>query len=142
MLIRKMKENEASLLAQLWLKTSIIAHDFIPASHWESHVIDMETIYLPQSEVYVIEDQNQVLGFVALVENHLAAIFVDTQHQGKGIGSLLLRKAKEVRSSLTLNVYQKNTDSVQFYIAKDFKIIEATIDSHTYEKEFLMKWEK
>lgn len=140
MLIRKIKEDEAGLLSQLWLRTSILTHDFIPVSHWKNHVSDMENIYLQKSEVYVAEEQNQVVGFIALVENHLAAFFVDSNQQGKGIGSLLLKQAKEVRPSLTLNVYQKNHNSVQCYLAKKFKIIDNSKDELTGELEDMMQW--
>lgn len=63
--------------------------------------------YLPNSEVYVAEETNNILGFIALSENYIASIFVDIEQQGKGIGTLLLNYAKNLRTELKLNVYQK-----------------------------------
>lgn len=98
--------------------------------------------YLPVSEVYVVEETDTILGFIALIGNHIASIFVDNEEQEKGIGSLLLNYAKELRTDLTLSVYQKNEKSVNFYKSKKFIILYETIDEPTGEKEFTMQWKK
>lgn len=140
MKIRKMEIRDVSLLADLWLKTSLTAHSFIPEKYWIENKILMEEKYLPNSEVYVAEEMDNILGFVALIENHIASIFVDERQQGKGIGSLLLNYVKDLRSELTLNVYQKNQKSVNFYKAKGFNFLAELIDEPTGEKEFKMQW--
>ena len=140
--IRKMHQNEFSILADLWLKTSLKAHDFIPAEYWIENRTLMAEKYLPNAEVYVAEDKEDILGFIALIDNHIASIFVDSKKQGKGIGSLLLNYGKALRTELTLNVYQKNEKSVGFYSSKGFKTLSETIDVPTGEKEFAMKWVK
>ena len=140
--IREMSQNEVSKLADLWLSTSLKAHDFIPAKYWIENRTLMEEKYLPNAEVYVAEYKEDILGFVALIDNHVASIFVDNKKQGKGIGSSLLNYAKTLRTELTLNVYQKNEKSVHFYNSKGFTILSETIDEPTNEKEFAMKWLK
>ncbi|WP_177764466.1 N-acetyltransferase [Flavobacterium sp. I3-2] len=142
MKIRKMEIRDVSMLADLWLKTSLTAHSFIPEKYWIENKILMVEKYLPNSEVYVAEEMNNILGFVALIENQIASIFVDERQQGKGIGSLLLDYVKDLRSEMTLNVYQKNQKSVNFYKTKGFNILEETIDEPTGEKEFKMQWNK
>ena len=69
---------------------SIIAHDFIPADYWKKNKNAMASIYLPNSETYLAIVEEKIIGFVAMVDNLLAAIFVDNQIQGKGIGKILL----------------------------------------------------
>lgn len=96
--------------------------------------------YLPNSEVYIAEEINNILGFVALNENYIAAIFVDIEQQGKGIGTLLLNYAKNLRTELKLNVYQKNKKSVRFYKYNEFMISSESIDQSTLEKEYIMQW--
>lgn len=140
--IREMHQNEVSKLADLWLSTSLKAHDFIPAEYWIENRTLMAEKYLPNAEVYVADNEGNILGFVALVDNHIASIFVDNEKQGKGIGSSLLNYVKKLSTELTLNVYQKNRSSVNFYQSKGFKILSETIDETTGEKEFAMKWVK
>ncbi len=137
-----MRNEDAQILANLWVKASLKAHSFIPNEYWINNESLMAEKYLPNSEVYVAEKMDNILGFVALIENHIASIFVDIEQQGQGVGSLLLKQAKELRTDLTLSVYQKNDKSVNFYKSKDFKILSETIDEPTGEKEFTMKWNK
>lgn len=139
-MIRKATHKDIKKLAEIWFKTSIIAHDFIPEKYWTDNKSLMEEQYLPNSEVYLAEKEGYILGFVALIENHIVSIFVDKEQQGKGTGSLLLNYAKDLRTELTLNVYHKNQKSVNFYKAKGFKVVAETIDKPTGEKEFKMHW--
>lgn len=78
------------------LKTSLKAHNFIPEQYWIDNKSLMAEKYLPNSEVYVAEKADNICGFVAIVENHIASIFVDNAQQGKGIGGLLLKYVKEL----------------------------------------------
>ena len=142
MKIRVVKNEDIEFLADLWLRTSSIAHSFIPVKYWNENKILMKQKYLPSSEIYVAEEKDNIWGFVALFENHIASIFVDNEQQGKGTGRLLLEYVKQLRPNLTLNVYQKNQRAVEFYKKNDFKILSESIDKLTSEKEFIMKWNK
>lgn len=90
--------------------------------------------YLPNSEVYIAEETDNVLGFNALSENYIASIFVDIEQQGRGIRTLLLNYAKNLRTELKLNVYQKNEKSVSFYKSKGFIILSESIPQHRKAK--------
>jgi putative acetyltransferase len=140
--IRKMKVEDVKKLTDIWLQTSLKAHDFIPGEYWHNNKSLMEEKYLPNSEVYIAQEGESIHGFIALAENHVASIFVSTELQGKGTGTLLLDYAKKLRQELTLSVYQKNVQGVGFYKSKGFKVVGETIDQPTGEKEFSMLWIK
>ncbi|KYQ83469.1 GNAT family acetyltransferase [Acinetobacter sp. NRRL B-65365] len=140
--IRKATSNDFNELTKIWLQASIKAHHFIPASYWESNTTKMQEIYLPMSEVYIAEDTSNIYGFIALVEDTVAALFVSPEHQAKGIGKQLISYAQEMRSRLELNVYQENKNSVKFYLASGFRIINEDLDTATNAKEYVMLWEK
>ena len=140
--IRKMSDSDIDELVAIWLDGSIKAHDFIPEQYWIGNKTLMKTEYLPNAEVYIAEAGDRIDGFVALVENHIAAIFVRSEQQGKGVGTILLDYARALRSELVLHVYQRNAKSVSFYRARGFKIVAETLDEPTQEKEFLMRWVK
>ena len=98
---------------------------------------------IPQAEVYVsIDNQSQAIqGFIGLDGDYIMGIFVDGQKQSHGVGSQLLKFVKDKKKNLTLNVYQKNTRAIQFYLKNDFKIVKETFDEDTMEKEYLMIYE-
>lgn len=138
--IRQANTNDFGALTEIWFNASVKAHDFIPEKYWKNNKVQMHDTYLPMSEVYLAEDLTNIYGFIALVENTIAAIFVSPEQQGKGVGKLLINHAKGIRSHLELNVYQQNTSSIRFYESVGFKVLEETFDSKTQTKEFLMQW--
>ncbi len=122
----------------IWLEASIKSHDFVEAQFWKSHVDDMRSIYIPASETFVYESNAKVVGFYALHEDCLAAIFVIPEYQGQGIGKALLSHARAQRSKLTLSVYKQNEASCQFYLSQGFHIVSEQTDEHTGHLEFIM----
>ena len=139
-MIRDYKKEDINSVLDIWLKSSIAAHDFIDKSFWESKIPDMRNIYLPASEIYVYEDEEGTKGFIALVENTIAAIFVLPHQQGRGIGKALIGKAMEIRNSLDLTVYKENIKSINFYKKLGFKTIKEQIDDNTGCKEIVMEF--
>ncbi|MBE3936079.1 N-acetyltransferase [Vibrio parahaemolyticus] len=137
-MIRKYNENDMDSVLDIWLNASVIAHDFISAEFWESQVENMRNIYIPASETYVYEAESKVVGFYALYENSLAAIFVSPELQGQGIGKQLLSHAKARRAVLSLSVYKENQTSYQFYLSQGFKVVSEQVDEHTGHLEYTM----
>ena len=62
--------------------------------------------------------------------------------QSHGIGKALLNYAKNKRSKLFLNVYQKNIRAIVFYQREGFEIQCSGFDEATKEKEYVMAWLK
>lgn len=62
--------------------------------------------------------------------------------QSHGIGKALLNYAKNKRSKLFLNVYQKNIRAIAFYQREGFEIQCSDFDKATEEKEYVMAWLK
>ncbi|HAS6309254.1 TPA: N-acetyltransferase [Vibrio vulnificus] len=137
-MIRKYNENDMDSVLEIWLNASVKAHDFISAEFWESQVENMRNIYIPASETYVYEAESKVVGFYALYENSLAAIFVSPEFQGKGIGKQLLSHAKAQRAVLSLSVYKENQASYQFYLSQGFQVVSEQLDEHTGHPEYTM----
>lgn len=142
-MIRAFRENDLFVVMQIWLDTNIKAHSFIPQKYWTDNYAVVKDI-LPQAEIYVYEDDNtsQIGGFIGLTDNYIEGIFVREAIQSKGIGKQLLNYAKEIKSSLRLNVYKKNTRAITFYQREQFVIRSEIIDDSTNEKEFIMTWSK
>lgn len=137
-MIRKYRENDIEVVLDIWLSASIQAHDFVAAEFWISQVDSMRNIYIPASETYVFERESKIVGFYALHENTLAAIFVAPNFQGLGIGKQLMNHAKKQRTSLMLSVYKENKPSFNFYRSQGFIVISEQIDEHTGHQEFTM----
>ncbi len=125
---------------KIWLNASLKAHDFIPAEFWQSQLSNMREMYLPASEVWVYQKNTEVLGFYALLDHQLAAIFVAPEAQRQGVGKALLNQAKSQRAFLSLCVYQANQASLDFYHSQGFKVVAEQIDQQTNQPEVEMRW--
>ncbi|WP_353160194.1 N-acetyltransferase [Myroides odoratus] len=139
-MIRLFKAEDSKEVVELWYEASVIAHDFIEASYWHEKKADMAQIYIPNSETYVYEKENHIVGFVSLIENYIAAIFVAPSEQGKGIGKELMQFIKHKHSILELGVYVKNINSIAFYEKQGFKVVEEKLDESTGEREVVMEY--
>ncbi len=140
-MVRNFKNADIDKIMEIWLNSNIEAHNFIDKSYWKKN-FEMVKNALPQAEIYIYEENNNIMGFVGLVENYIAGIFVEKNFRGKGTGKKLLDYAKSIKNNLTLNVYEKNIDAVKFYKREGFTVEKFGIDKSTDEKEFMMSWEK
>ena len=97
----------------------------------------MRTRYLPDSRTFVYQDESaeSVCGFVSLVENYVAALFVHPDRQGQGIGRRLLQWASAQYPTLELSVYAENKRAVRFYLREGFEIRQEQTDANTGRKE-------
>ena len=140
-MIREYVECDIDSVMQIWLDTNIHAHNFISPDYWRSN-FDVVREMLPYAEIYVYEDDsaNQIDGFIGLNDNYIEGIFVKEATQSKGVGKQLLDYVKKFKSTLRLNVYQKNEKAIKFYIREKFNIQSENVDGDTGEKEFIMEW--
>ena len=142
-MVRKFKENDLTAVMQIWLNTNIKAHNFIDSKYWTDNY-DMIKNMLPHAEIYVHENDvtKQIDGFIGLNDDYIEGIFVEQAVQSKGIGKQLLDFVKNIKSSMSLRVYQKNTRAISFYQREQFFIQSKSTDDNTNEKEFIMTWGK
>lgn len=140
-MIRKLEKNDINDVMEIWKKENIKAHQFIKKEYWK-HKYNYVKEILPNSEIYVYIVGSDIVGFIGLDQNYIEGIFVDTNNQCKGIGTLLLKKVKENRNTLTLSVYKKNTNAIKFYKKNSFVITSESIDKNTNEIEYTMEWRK
>ena len=138
-MIRILEEKDIDAVIQIWFEANKKAHDFIPESYWLGKFDEVKNI-LPQAEVYVYEDNNEIKGCIGLVDKYIEGIFISIESQYKGIGKKLLCYAKEKKINFSLSVYIKNSRAINFYKRENFKVISENLDENTGEKEFFMTW--
>ncbi|MCF2859803.1 N-acetyltransferase [Pseudoalteromonas sp. SMS1] len=139
-MIRKSCEADIEAVLLVWLAASEQAHHFVPSSFWREQLDAMKHVYLPSSKNYVYEKDDQIVGFYALVDDTLAAIFVLPEKQGQGIGQQLIADAKARCCSLQLSVYKRNLASVAFYKKQGFEVAGEELEALTGQQQLIMRW--
>ncbi len=140
-MIRDFKKQDLDRIMDLWLDTNISAHSFIDSEYWESNYDTVKTM-MPNATIYLYEENDIIQGFVGLMDNYIAGIFVSRQVQSSGIGKKLLDYVKDKKATLSLNVYQENSRAVNFYLREGFVISNEQIDENTGKIELSMNWVK
>ena len=139
-MIRKLQKVDINRVADIWLKTNLKAHFFIPEQYWISNYEFVKEMLL-QAEVYVYEDDKMIQGFIGINDEYIEGIFVSDEMQSRGIGKMLLDYIKDKKDRLQLKVYQKNVRAMSFYQREGFTIQSEEMDEFTREKEYVMNWE-
>ena len=139
-MIRKLQKVDINRVADIWLKTNLKAHFFIPEQYWISNYEFVKEL-LPQAEVYEYEDDKMIQGFIGINDEYIEGIFVSDEMQSRGIGKMLLDYIKDKKDRLQLKVYQKNVRAMSFYQREGFTIQSEEMDEFTGEKEYVMNWE-
>lgn len=140
-MIRKFADADADSLVELWFETNVKAHNFIDEPYWLSNR-ELVRDSLCEATIYVYEDEKEIRGFIGLMDNYVAGIFVDFRHQSAGIGKALLDCVKKDCVALQLKVFTKNRRAMKFYEREGFVVLKEQIDESTGEAETVMNWKR
>lgn len=138
-MIRKSTAGDIDRIMEIWLEGNISAHGFIPRSYWKANFRGVRQA-IGGAEVYVYESGGEVCGFIGLIENYIAGLFIAEGSRSKGFGEKLLNYVKNKKQELTLGVYAENERAVKFYNANGFSVAEKKIEEETGRTEYTMKW--
>lgn len=138
-MIRKFAMSDIDDVMDIWLKTNISTHDFIDSGYWESNYDSVKEA-IQDAEIYVYDADGMIRGFIGVIDDYIAGLFVEQQFQSMGIGSKLLSHAKGLKTSLKLGVYAENKKAVDFYEKHGFTVSMENMDEETGHVEYEMVW--
>lgn len=122
-MIRKHTEKDLERIIDIWFKSSSLAHPFLSDAFVEKVKQDMTNLYIPNSETWVYEKDNEIQGFISMIDNEIGGLFVLPKYHSKGIGTLLVNFIKTKHTILEVEVFEKNEIGRAFYAKYGFKQI-------------------
>ena len=122
-MIRKHKAQDLEQIINVWYQSSTLAHPFLSSIFVEKVKSDMTNIYIPNSETWVYEVDNSIVGFISMLDNEIGGLFVLPNNHSKGIGSKLVDFIKKEHSDLEVEVFEKNIIGRAFCDKYGFEII-------------------
>jgi GNAT superfamily N-acetyltransferase len=112
-----------------------ICFPYLPDLHTpEQDLAFFRNEVFPASEIWLAESGNELVGFAAVSEGWLDHLYVDPAWHGRGVGSALLRMAKEGNVRLDLWTFQRNAQARRFYEHRGFRLVEMTDGSDNEEQ--------
>lgn len=146
--IRIATPSDANIIANVYLASRKKYISFAPLAHSDAAIQRwMHDILIPSSQVWVVEQNDIIIGMMAVVEiqeiNWIEQLYVLPKATGHGVGSLLIAKAKSLHRPIRLRTFQENLGARRFYERHDFKILEFTDGSKNEEHcpDMLYEWE-
>ncbi|MER7812771.1 GNAT family N-acetyltransferase [Streptomyces sp900116325] len=141
-LLRKAAAEDAEPLTRLFLASRALTMPYLPKVHSDADTLAWMThVVLPGTTVWVAETETgtatgDVLGFASVDGTELEHLYLRPDVRRRGIGSLLLAKAREISpEELTLYAFQRNTDARAFYERHGFTAVDFNDGSRNEEKE-------
>ena len=82
-MIREFQMSDTEHVMKLWLSGNISAHSFVPEEYWHSHFDEVQEALL-QAKVLVCDIDGNIKGFIGLMNEYIAGIFVDKSCRSTG----------------------------------------------------------
>ena len=122
-MIRKYQSQDTDALVSVWQKANALAHPFLAEDFVEQVAQDMRNIYLPNAETWVLEEDGQPAGFIALIGDEIGGLFLDPSLQGKGFGRAMVDHAAALKGPLRVEVFKENAIGRHFYECYGFVFV-------------------
>lgn len=134
--LRDAVPGDAEELSSIFLRARAQAMPWLASPHdehstrwWMQHVL------LTVQQVRVAGDGSRLLGFAAVAGEWLEQLYVDPEHQGRGVGRALLEDVKRLRpGGLQAHVFTRNAPARRFYEAAGFVLVDQS-DGHSNEEQ-------
>ncbi|WP_329136985.1 GNAT family N-acetyltransferase [Streptomyces sp. NBC_01476] len=145
-LIRPAAAEDAAAIAHVHVTSREATMPYLPPRRRtdEQVVAWVRDIVLPGAAVWVAETDGAVVGYAAVADGVLDALYLLPGVRRQGIGTLLLRQAQaHCPAGLSLFVFQKNTGARAFYAHHGFTVADTNDGSRNMEREpdMTMRWE-
>lgn len=141
-MIRKHQEKDLEAILDIWYKSSSIAHPFLDSKFVEKVKKDMRNLYIPNSETWVYEEDNEVKGFISMIEDEIGGLFVMPNQQSKGIGTKLANFINQIHEELEVEVFKNNKIGRGFYDKNGFSVINEYMHEESNQFVLRMKFKK
>lgn len=122
-IIRHYQERDLNDLLTVWESASKLAHPFLTKEFLEQERYNIPNLYIPNADTWVVLDDDKVVGFMALIDDEVGAIFVDPAYHGCGLGKTLMDKACSLHSQLEVEVFKENAIGRRFYDRYGFQFL-------------------
>jgi GNAT superfamily N-acetyltransferase len=126
-IVRALCDRDFDRVVDRWHETNLVSYRYVEEQ--QRHTLDdarrfFRTRVVPACEVWIAEDAGDPMGVIALETPWIRQLAVFPEWQRRGIGSLLLAKARE-RSPVELRLYtfRRNASARAFYQKHGFSVI-------------------
>jgi putative acetyltransferase len=138
--IRQYMVSDLNAVLDTWEVATRLAHKFMTDDFIAIERKNVADIYMPNTDTWVAEIDNEVQGFIALMDNEVGAIFIQPDFHGRGAGKALMDKAQELHGDLEVEVFKENSIGRKFYSQYGFEHLEEKLHKPTGQQVLRLKF--
>lgn len=113
-------DTDLDRCVEIWRRASEVAHPFLDAATLDADSVVIRQTYMPAAEITVAERNDEVIGFIALLEQVIGGLFVHPPDHRHGAGRALVADALARKGRLEVEVYEANAGARAFYATCGF----------------------
>jgi len=132
-MIRAFKDTDSETILTIWYEAQTLAHPFLSKEFVDKVKVMMKDLFIPNSKTWVYENEGEVIGFVAMMDNEIGGLFVNPNKQSNGIGTALVNHVKKMHQTIEVEVFKNNRIGNSFYRKYGFKDITSYLHEETNE---------
>lgn len=114
-MIRQYTNQDIDAVVHVWRQASAKAHPFLSPKFMDSEEENVRHVYPKYAKIWVKELDGTIIGFIAMIESEVGAIFLHPDFHGQGIGKEMMDFAANRHETLTLDIFQDNQIGRRFY---------------------------
>lgn len=117
---------------------------WLPVLHSVAGELAFFTHIVSEQHLEVAETDGEVVGFCSTHDGWIEQLYIHPDHQGRGLGSAFMTRAKARNDALQLWAFEQNTEAQGFYASHGFVVVERTDGRNNEEKcpDVRMTWTK
>ena len=142
-LVRDAVHGDVPEMANILMRSSRFACTFMPWTHSEEDFTEFVRAFFDEWDaVRIAQAHCGPVGFHCLLEDVVDQLFVESEAQGQGIGSVLLLDVMALRpAGFTLRTFRANRRARAFYEARGLIAIEFGRSEAENEPDVTYRWD-
>ena len=122
-MIIKLKENDYPQIIECWELSVRATHKFLKPEEISYYKPLVLKYGLPQcSEIWGVKKNDQVIGFMGIINNKIEMLFLSPDHLRQGLGTELVKFAIHQRHCRFVDVNEENQTAYKFYQHIGFQV--------------------
>jgi len=139
-MIRKYKETDIDEILEVWFQASSMAHPFLDEEFMGMEKRNIRDVYMPNTDTWVFEDRDMIIGFISMMGNEVGAIFVRPDYHGRGVGRQLMDFVADFHEVMEVEVFERNVVGRAFYDKYGFEFVEELIHKETNNRVLRLRF--
>jgi len=136
-MIREYRSEDTDAVVAVWQAATALAHPFLKEDFVAQEAENLRNIYVQIAETWVMEEDGAVVGFIALIGDEIAGLFLEPAFHGKGLGRAMVDHTVGLKGPLRVEVFERNAIGRRFY--ERYGFVEAGSYRHEGSTEMTLR---